>query len=85
MTGQPAINYRILAAMAIDTSLHAPGFPGQALQIGHLSVTFLAGNFGVNVALMIEKHMFGHNINLHPGCGGLSVEILMLLLNLRVL
>ena len=51
------------------------------MQVFNLPVAFPAGNFVVDVALMIEQHVFGHVVHLDPGRGGLGVEILVLLLD----
>jgi hypothetical protein len=45
----------------------------------HLTVTFLTGNFTVNVALVIEQHVLGHIIDFDPGrrCVGVKVFVLL--------
>ena len=81
MTGQPAIDVGILLIVAFQTHSHAPLLVRQPLTVLNLPVAFLAGNFAVDMALMIEQHMLGHIVNLFPGSGGLGIEILMLLLD----
>ena len=51
------------------------------MKVFHRSVAFPAGNFTVDMPLMIEQHMLGHIVYLHPGGGCLRVEILVLLLD----
>ena len=71
--------------MAIDALTHAPVFSRQSLGIFNLPVTFLAGYFAVYMTLVVKQHMFGHIVDLYPGCGRLCVEIPMLDLNPRVI
>ena len=71
--------------MAFDAYPHPPVFVGQPVKVLNQSVAFPAGNFAVDMALMIEQHVLGHIIDLDPGGGGLRVEILVLLLNPRML
>ena len=71
--------------MALDAFPHAPVLIRQPLHVLDFSVTFPAGNAGVDMALMIEKYMLGYIIHLNPGGWGLRVEIRVLFLDLRVL
>ena len=81
MTGQPAINVGILLIMTFQAHPHAPIFVRQSLQVLNQSVAFPAGNFAVDVALMVEQHVFRYVVYLDPGRGGLGVEIPVLLLD----
>ena len=81
MTGQPAINVGILLIMTFQAHPHAPIFVRQSLQVLNQSVAFPAGNFAVDVALMVEQHVFRYVVYLDPGRRGLGVEILVLLLD----
>jgi hypothetical protein len=65
--------------MAFDTLSHAPILGWQTLQILHRTVTFLASHFLVDVPLVIEKDMFGHIIDLFPGCRAFGFEVLVFL------
>ena len=51
------------------------------MKVLNLPVAFPAGNFTIDMALMIEQDVLGHIVDFHPGGGGLGVEILMLLLD----
>ena len=81
MTGQPAINVGILLLMTFQAHTHLPILGRQPVKVFYLSVAFPAGNFAVDMPLMIEQHVFGHVVHLDPGRGGLGVEILVLLLD----
>ena len=81
MACQPAVQVGIFLSMTLDTLTHIPDFLGQALKVLHLSVTFGAGNFAVDVPLVIKQHVFGHIIKLYPGCWRIGVKILVFLFN----
>ena len=81
MTRQPAIDIGILLIVTFQAHSHAPIFVRQSLNVLNLTVAFLAGNFTVDMALMIEQDMLGHIVDFFPGSGGLAIEILMLLLD----
>ncbi len=68
MAGQPAVNVGAPFKMTRDTLLHVPGFMRQALRFPYLPVTFLTGDFFINMALVIKQHMFGNIIDFYPGC-----------------
>ena len=51
------------------------------MKVFHLSMAFPAGNFTVDMALMVEQNMLGYIVYFHPGGGSLGVEVFMLLLN----
>ena len=84
MTGQPAVYICFLLFVAFDTYPHPPLFVRQPLNVLNLTVAFLAGNFAVDVPLVIEQDMLGHIIYFHPGGRGLGVEIFVLFLDLRM-
>jgi len=67
--------------MAFDTNPHPPVLVRQPLKVLNQPVAFPAGNFAVDVPLMIEQHVLGHVVHLDPGGGALRVEILVLLLD----
>ena len=67
MARQPAIDIGISFIVTFQTYPHAPVFERQAMQILNLPVTFLTGDIFVNMALVIEQHMFGHKVHFHPG------------------
>jgi hypothetical protein len=75
MTGQPTVYIGIFFSMAFNTFPHAPDFSGQTLQILHLAVAFLAGDFAIDVALVVKQHVLGHVIDFHPRCRCFCVEI----------
>jgi hypothetical protein len=79
VTRQPAADIGILFSMTLNTFTHAPVFIRQSLKILHLSVAFLTGDFVVNMALVIEKNVFGYVIDFYPRRGGFGVKISMFL------
>ena len=81
MTRQPAIDVDIFLIMTFQAHPHTPLLGRKPLKVFYRAVAFPAGNFAVDVALMIEQHVFGHVVHLDPGRGGLGVEIFVLLLN----
>ena len=85
MARQPAIDIGVFPVVAFQTHSHAPVLERQALRVFDRTVAFPAGDFFVDMALVVEQHVFRYVIYLHPGRGGLRIEILMLLLNLRVI
>jgi len=84
VTRQPAVYICLLLFVAFDTHPHPPLFGRQPMKVFYLSVAFLAGNFAVDVPLVIEQDVLGHIIYFHPGGRGLGVEVFVLLLDLRV-
>ena len=54
MTRQPAAEVSVFLAMTLDALTHAPVFVRQSLEVLHLTVAFLTGDFVVNMALVIE-------------------------------
>ena len=54
MARQPAAEVSVFLPVALDALAHAPVFVRQSLKILHLSMTFLTGDFVVNMALVIE-------------------------------
>ncbi len=81
MTRQPAVHIGALFKMACNALIHVPGFVRQALQVLHLPVAFGAGNFTVNMALVIEQHVFGHIIDFDPGRWRVGVKVFVFLFN----
>ena len=67
MARQPAVHIGALFKMARNTLIHVPGLMRQTLQVLYLSVAFGAGNFTVNMALVIKQHVFSHIIYFDPG------------------
>ena len=84
MTRQPAIDVGILFFVAFHTHSHPPVLGRQPLKVLYQSVAFPAGDFFVDMALVVEQDMFRYVVYLHPGSGGLGVEVFVLLLDLRV-
>ena len=81
MTRQPAIDVSILFIVAFQAHPHAPLFVRQPVKVLNLPVAFPAGNFTIDMALMIEQDMLGYIVNLFPRSGGLGIEVFVLLLN----
>ena len=81
MTRQPAINIDFFLVVAFQAHPHPPILGRQPLQVLNQSMAFPASYFGVDVALMVEQHVFRYVVYLDPGRGGLGVEILVLLLD----
>ena len=81
MTRQPAIDIGILFIVAFQAHPHAPFLVRQPLLVFNQPVAFPAGNFAIDVSLMIEQDMLGHIIDLDPGRGSPGVEIFVLLLD----
>ena len=71
--------------MAFQTHSHPPDLLRQSVQVFNLPVTFPAGDFAVDMALMVEQYMLRHIIDFHPWCRCLGVEILVFFLYPRVL
>ena len=68
MACQPAIDVGVAFIVTFQAHPHAPLLVRQAVIVLNLSVALLAGNFAVDVALMIEQDMFGHIVDFFPGC-----------------
>ena len=85
MACQPAIHVGALFEMTRDTLVHVPGFMRQALKVLHLSVAFGAGNFAVDVALVIKQHVFGHIIDLYPRRWRICVKVFVFLFYPRMI
>jgi len=81
VTRQPAIDIDFFLVVAFQAHPHPPILGRQPLQVLNQSVAFPAGYFGVDVALMVEQHVFRYVVYLDPGRGGLGVEIPVLLLD----
>ena len=67
MACQPAINIGIFLVVAFQAHSHLPVFGRQAVHILNRTVAFPAGDFFVNMALMVEKDVFRHVVYLDPG------------------
>ena len=85
MARQPAIHVGALFEMTRDTLVHVPGFMRQALKVLHLSVAFGAGNFAVNMALVIEQHVLGYVIDFDPGRWRIGVKVFVFLFYPRMI
>ena len=81
VTRQPAINVGILLIVTFQAHPHAPLLGRQPLKVLNLSVAFPAGNFTVDMTLVVEQDVLGHIVDLDPGSRGLGVEILVFLLD----
>jgi len=81
VTRQPTVDVRIFLFMTFNTNPHAPLLVRQPVKVLNLPVAFPAGNFAVDMPLMIEQDMLGHIVYFLPGSGCLGVVILMLLLD----
>ena len=81
MTSQPAIHIGILLFVAFHTHSHPPILGRQPLKVFYQSVAFPAGDFFVDMTLVVEQNVFRYVVYLHPGRGGLGVEIPVLLLD----
>ena len=79
MACQPAVEVGIFYSVTLDALAHAPNFFGQPLNCLYLTVTFLTGNFVVNMTLVIKQHVFGHIIDLYPGRWCIGVKIFVFL------
>jgi hypothetical protein len=79
MARQPAVEVGIFLSVALDALTHAPDFLRQPLKVLHLAVTFLAYDFAVNMALVIEQHVFGHIVDFYPGRWRFGVKVFVLL------
>jgi len=84
MACQPAVEVGIFLPMTFDALAHAPAFVWKAVQIGNLPVTLLAGDFAVNVTLVIKQHVFSHVIDLDPWSRFLVIEIAVFFLDPRM-
>ncbi len=79
MACQPAVEVGIFLLVTLDALTHIPDFLRQALKVLHLTVTFAAGNFVVNMTLVIEQHVFGHIIDFYPGRRCIGVKVFVFL------
>ena len=67
--------------MALEAHPHAPDFLRQPLQVLNRPVALLAGNLAVDVALMVEQHVFRHIIDFDPRGRCAFVEVAVFFLN----
>jgi hypothetical protein len=79
MACQPAVEVGIFLLVTRDALTHAPNFMRQTVKVLHLSMTFLTGNFAVNMTLVVKQHVFGYVIDLYPGRRGFGVKVFMFL------
>ena len=79
MARQPAVEVGIFLSVALNALTHAPDFLRQPLKVLHLAVTFLADDFAVYMALVIEQHVFGHIVDFYPGRWRFGVKVFVLL------
>ncbi len=81
MTRQPAIDVGIAFIVTFQAHSHPPLLVRQAVIVLNLPVAFLAGNFAVDVPLMVEQNVLGDVVDFFPGRGCFGVVIFMLLLD----
>ena len=81
MTRQPAINVGILLFMTFQAHPHLPFLGRKPLKVFYRAVAFPAGNFAVDMPLMIEQHVFGHIIDFYPGRWCIGVKVFVFLLD----
>ena len=81
MTRQPAIDIGFALIVTFQAHPHAPLLVRQPVKVLNLPVAFPAGNFAVDMPLMIEQDVLGHIVDFLPGSGCSGVVILMLLLD----
>ena len=79
MARQPAIHVGTLFKMTGDTLFHVPNLLRQALEVLHLTMSLRAGDFAVNMALVIKQHVFGYIIKLYPGRRRIGVKVFVFL------
>jgi hypothetical protein len=79
MACQPAIEVGIFLSVTRDALTHAPDLLRQPLNLLHLTVTFLTGNFVVYVTLVVKQHVFGHIIDFYPGRWRIGVKVFVFL------
>ena len=85
MTGQPAAEVGLLLPVTVDAESHQETVFLESVHGLHLAVALLAGQFLLNVSLMVEKDKLWNIVYLGPRCWSLGVVILVLLLNPRKL
>ena len=83
MTGQPAAEVGLLFSMALDAESHEEAVFLESVHGFYLPVTLLAGQFLLNVSLMVEKDKLWNIVYLDPRGWSLGVVVLMLFLNPR--
>jgi hypothetical protein len=79
MACQPAVDVGIFLLVTLDALAHAPNFLRQPLNFLYLTVTFLTGNFAVDMTLVIKQHVFGHIIDLYPGRWRIGIKVFVFL------
>ena len=84
MTPQPAIQVGLLLPMALDAEAHLESLALEPIHLPDLAMARFAGDILQDMALMVEQHVLGQIEHLDPGRGGVGVEIIMLLPDLRM-
>jgi hypothetical protein len=80
VTGQPAAEVGLLFSMALDAESHEEAVFLESVHGLHLAMALLAGQFLLNVSLMVEKDKLWNIVYLNPRRWGLGIVILVLLL-----
>ena len=83
MTGQPAAEVGLLLSVTVDTESHEETVFLESVHGLHLPVALLAGQFLLNMSLMVEKDKLWNIVYLNPRRWSLGVVIFVLLLNPR--
>jgi hypothetical protein len=85
VTGQPAAEVGLLLPVTVDAESHQETVFLESVHGLHLPVALLAGQFLLNVSLMVEKNKLWNVVYLDPRRWSLGVVIFVLLLNPRKL
>ncbi|VTR69650.1 hypothetical protein DESC_770025 [Desulfosarcina cetonica] len=85
MTRQPASDIHAEIPMALDAKAHFEPRALQPIHAADVPVACFAGDVALDVALVIEDHVFGQGEDLDPRGGRIAVEIVVLLLDFRVI
>ena len=83
MTGQPAAEVGLLLSVTVDAESHQKTVFLESIHGLHLPVTLFAGQFLLNVSLMVEKDKLWNIVYLNPRRWSLGIVIFVLLLNPR--
>ena len=81
---QPAVHIRLFFFMTGDAKSHFKMYTFDSVHGFDCTVALLAGNFAVNVALVIEQHMLWNIVYFFPRCRGFRIVISVFLLNPRM-
>jgi len=85
MTRQPTVQGCVLLLVTVHAERHLKVHLNQTIVLLHISVADGTINLPPNVRLMIEFHIVGDVVNLHPRHRGLRVQMPSLRYNLRML